>query len=53
MTYREALEAYRERFGDSFPLMMTMDWSDEEVIEEILRRLESGEPFEGDEGVAY
>ena len=53
MTLHEALDAYRERFNDAFPLMMVMEWTSDEIVAEIAARLESGEPFEGDEGVAY
>jgi hypothetical protein len=53
MTLQEALEAYRKRFGDIFPLRMVMEWTNEEIIDEIRERLRSGEPFEADEGLTY
>jgi hypothetical protein len=53
MTLQEALDAYREMFNDIFPLRMVMEWTNDEIIAEIISRLESGEPFEGDEGLTY
>lgn len=49
---REAADRYAERFGDDFPLMM---WGGSlgEAAEEMRRRVESGEPYELDEGVVY
>lgn len=50
--WREAAEAYEERFGDVFPLM-EFGGDIPEAIEEIRRRIEAGEPFESDMDVDY
>ena len=42
MTISEALEAYRERFGDAFPLMCRMGVEEQDIIDQIVECLEDG-----------
>lgn len=54
MTYQEALKAYRERFdGDSFPLMLVQDMTDDEVRQKIEKCLRDGRPYEPSDGARY
>ena len=54
MKLEEALEAYKEKFDDVYPLYCTMGMSDEETAEDVERCIESGEPFDGyEEGAVY
>lgn len=50
---RELMYKYRERFGETFPLMMCMDMTDEEIESRLEDCLKSGKPYEGIQGVAY
>lgn len=53
MTYQEALKAYREKFGDIFPLMLVQDMTDDEVRQTIEKCLRDGRPYEPSEGARY
>lgn len=44
MTFAEAVRAYKERFG-SFPGMLFMGMTDDQIIEAIQKALETNEPF--------
>ena len=44
---------YERRFDTMFPLMCCMDMTDAEIIERIGECLESGTPFEPEDGVDY
>ena len=40
----KALKQYYEVFGQNYPLMITSDKTDEEILEDIERCIASGEP---------
>lgn len=49
----EKMAEYLEKFGEVFPLMCCMDMTDEEIVSRIQKCLDSGKPFEPEEGVDY
>lgn len=44
----KALEEYRERFGEYFPLMLAQGMSDAQIIREVNACLKSGKEYEPD-----
>lgn len=56
MTLEKALDAYREHFGENFPLLITGTASEDEIIDEIERCIETNkkaEEAEYEDGVDY
>lgn len=43
MTLEKALDAYREHFGENYPLLITGTASEDEIIDEIERCIEMNE----------
>lgn len=43
MTLEKALDAYREHFGENYPLLITGTASEDEIIDEIERCIETNE----------
>ena len=52
MEYMEAMRAYWERFGEPFP-MEQFGGTEADAVAEIARCLESGEPYQPEEGATY
>ena len=52
MDYMDALRTYWETFGERFP-MEQFGGSEADAVEEMRRCIESGEPYEPEEGVVY
>lgn len=42
----EKLDAYREKFGEQFPLMLCMGMPDKDIIKIIDKCLKSGKPYD-------
>lgn len=53
MTLKKALEQYRERFGDAYPLMCRMGVDDSDKVAEILECLAQERPVKVNEIVDY
>ena len=53
MSLEGAMDDYRRKFDDNFPLMCCMGMSEEEIIEEIYECIENDRPFEYVDGVDY
>jgi hypothetical protein len=52
MTREETIEAYTKKFG-GFPYFLMMGASDETLVREVEKALESGEEIEPEEGAVY
>ena len=52
MTREEAIKAYEDKFG-GFPYFLMMGTSDEMLVREVEKALESGEEIEPEEGAVY
>ena len=46
MTLEKALDAYRNHFGENYPLVITGTASEDEIIDEIERCIETNEKAE-------
>lgn len=53
MTFEEALKAYKDKFGEQYPLYCALGMSDAEIVEEIEICIARNKPFEPEDGVAY
>lgn len=50
---KEAMREYEERFDDLFPLYCCRGMDDRDIIAEIRKCLQSGEPYEVDSEADY
>lgn len=46
----ELMEKYAEMFDEQFPLMLCMGMSEDDIMQEIQKCIDSGEPYEPDMG---
>jgi hypothetical protein len=53
MTLSEAMEAHREAFDETFPLIAVMDCTDDEIVQKIRACIEDGRPYILMGGVEY
>lgn len=56
MTFDELLKEYFDTFGQNYPLMITSDVEEDEIIRDIIACIENGEPAkptEYEEGLIY
>lgn len=53
MVLDELLSKYKEVFGEAFPLMCCMGMARSEIADTIRKCIDSGKPFEPEEGADY